>query len=133
MNVLTEELDEALLAVLVGEMGTEEITEETFLEAFRRCDDEPRRRRQIDLLLEVGNDLDSVVNTPGAYTAMRWSRLPARVAGLGELQQFLEAGFMVFREVRGAKGFMTIIAEREMEVLDRIYHGHPRPFEFETS
>ena len=131
MNLLTEELDAALLAVLVGEMGTEEITEETYLEAFRRCDDEPRRRHQVELLEEVGRDLDTVVNTPGAYTAMRWSRMPAKLAGLGELQQFLEAGFMVFRQVRGAKGFMTTIAEREMEVLDRIYDGHPRPFDLE--
>ena len=131
MNVLTEELDAALLAMLLDGLGTEEITEETFLEALRRCDDEPRRRHQIELLLEVGNDLDTVVNTPGAYTAMRWSRVPAKLAGLGELQQFLEAGFKVFREVRGAKGFMTTIAEREMKVLDSIYAGHPRPFEIE--
>lgn len=132
MNVLTEELDATLLRVHDEDLEAGEITEATYLEAFRRCDDRPRRRRQIELLGEVGNDLDDVVNTPGAYAALRWSRTPARLAGLGQLQQFLERGFMVFREVRGAGEFMRTIVEREKVVLDRIYAKHPYPFDLEA-
>lgn len=133
MNVLTEELDGALLGVLTEELGADEITEETYLEAFRRCDDRHRRQRQVELLGEVGNDLDDVVNTVGAYTALRWSRAPARLAGLGELQQFLERGFRVFREVRGAGEFMRTIVARERMVLERIYARHPHPFDVEAT
>jgi len=128
MNVVTEEVDAALLRALAEQRGAE-LTEERYLEACRRCDDRPRRLRQIELIWEVGMTLDKVVRLPGAYAALRIAGGPARLAGLGELQKLLENGFSTFREIGGARDFLATIVEREKRILRRIYEGHPRPFE----
>lgn len=128
MNVVTEEVDAALLEAL-ADLGYAELDEESYLEAYRRCDDRPRRLRQIELIWEVGMTLDKVVRLPGAYAALRLAGGPARLAGLGELQKLLENGFRTFRKIGGARDFLAAIVETEKEVLRRIYDGHPRPFE----
>jgi hypothetical protein len=40
-------------------------------------------------------------------------RTPAQAAGLAALQQFLERGFDTFRQLRGAAGFLQIVAKRD--------------------
>ncbi len=128
MNVVTEEVDAALLAKLEA---PDRLTEERYLEAYRACDDYPRRRRQIELIGLVGGALDRVVATPGAYAALRLAGAPARLAGLGELQQLLESGFRAFRKIGGARDFLATIVSREEKILERIYDRHPRPFDVE--
>ena len=44
---------------------------------------------------------------------LRLMRGPARAAGLGELQRFLESGFDTFKAMGGAREFLSIIAARE--------------------
>ena len=40
-------------------------------------------------------------------------RGPARAAGLGDLQRFLEKGFDTFKAMHGAKEFIALVGERE--------------------
>jgi len=132
MNVVTEEVDHRLLSEL-DRLGVEVtgLQEDAYFEAYRRADDRPRRERQVELLGVVGHTLDRVVHTPGAYTALRLAGPPARLAGLGELQDLLEQGFQAFKGVDGAGSFLDKIVRREMTILGRIYDGHPHPFEVE--
>lgn len=130
MNVVTEEVDRRLLAELDRlEVEVAGLEESAYFEAYRRADDRSRRERQVELLGIVGHTLDGVVHTPGAYTALRLAGPPARLAGLGELQDLLEQGFQAFHGIDGAGGFLNRIVRREMEILRRIYDGHPHPFD----
>ena len=61
----------------------------------------------------------------GALTMMRG---PARVAGLGDLQAFLERGFSAFRRMDGAATFLATIHQRETALLDAIMAGASAPF-----
>lgn len=129
-DILTRELDVRMMRVLAEELGvTNGIGEEVYSEAYRRCGDYERRLRQIELVHEVGRDLDVLVHKPLVYGALRVARTPARLAGLGDLQDFLERGFSAFRNMRGAQGLLDTIAQREKTILDRIYEKHPRPFD----
>ncbi len=85
------------------------------------------RERQITLLLSVGWRLESLVHRPLIYQALRMARWPAQLAGLGELQAFLEHGFEAFRAMHGADRFLAAIEEREMAIVERIFGGHPEP------
>ena len=58
-------------------------------------------------------------------------RRPARLAGFGELQDFLERGFRAFRHMEDASEFLDTIERRETQILDRIYARHPHPFDLE--
>jgi hypothetical protein len=130
LDALTEQLDEQLLDVLDQQLGVrDQITEHAYVEAYRHCDNYALRKHQIDLITESGQHLSEMVNKPLVYTALRTMRIPARLAGFGELQDFLERGFSAFLQIHDPQAFLSLIERRETRVLDRIYAGHPRPFD----
>ncbi len=131
VHVLTAELDRRMWQVLTETLGVKNtISENQYVEAFRRCDNRPARNRQISLIRRVGEDLDRIVAKPGIYHLLKLARRPARLAGFGELQDFLERGFAAFRHMGSAAEFLKIIVSRETAILDRIFDNHPSPFDF---
>ena len=133
MNVLTEELDSALEQSLVEIGFPEPLTEERYAAAYRRCANPDQRRRQIELIREVGEDLDAVVARPWVKRGLAMARRPARLSGLGDLHGQLERGFDAFHHMRGASEFLDAIVGRELEIMERIFAEHPEPFDDRTA
>ena len=102
---------------------------EDYCRAFRRAGRWPDRRRQIELIGEVGTALDRAVGKPLIRSALALMRAPARAAGLAELQTFLERGFDAFRRMKGADTFLATVRERETAIVDAIAAGNLAPFE----
>ena len=86
------------------------------------------RRHQIELILRVGRALDAAVKKHGVYKLLKAARLPAQLAGLSELQKFLERGFTAFDALGGADSFLGDVGTRELEISRRLFAGHPQPF-----
>lgn len=105
------------------------LNEGSYAAAYRAVGKPRLREHQIRLILRVGTTLDHAVHKPWIPRLLRASRLPARFAGLGELQGFLERGFDAFRALRGADDFLDAIAAREREASRRLFAGHPAPFD----
>ena len=124
LDVLAEEFDQAL----ADEMGSQAVTEASYLKAFRAVGRREDRLRQIDLMQAVGEGLDRMVKKPLIFSTLKMLRGPAKVAGLGEMQQFLEAGFTAFRHMNGADYFLSTIASREAQLIERIMRGEANPF-----
>ena len=134
LDALSEELDAQLLDVLVQKLGVrDELTEDAYAEAYRRCDNYARRKHQIELITEVGGDLARLVRRPVVYAMLRGMRGPAKAAGCGELQDFLERGFRAFKRMKESQRFLDTIHARETRILDRIYGRTPRPFALERT
>ncbi len=134
MNVLTEELDAATDAALVAmepPAGDETLTEERYAEAYRRAGDGAKRRRQIELIREVGEDLDHIVRRPWLKSALAMARGPARMSGLDDLHGLLVRGHEAFSHMRGAGEFLEAICGRELAIMERVFEGHPEPFAVE--
>lgn len=96
--------------------------------AYRAAGLRRLRRHQVGLIVKVGKTLDRTVSKPMIGALLRMSRMPARAAGLADLQSFLERGFDAFRALGGAESFVDEIARRELQVSDRLFAGHPTPF-----
>lgn len=124
VDALSEELDRRLAARL--EAGP--VTEASYGRAYREAGTRSERQRQIELIDEVGKRLDVLVVKPMIYTTLKLMRRPAKLAGLEDLQVFLEHGFEAFRHMGGAVEFLATIAERENRILSRLFSGHPSPF-----
>jgi hypothetical protein len=130
LHELTEELDQALLTVLVDELGmTDRLSVEMYAEAYRRCNNYAARVRQIEWVEQIGKGVEALINIPFSANVMRLARGPATRAGWGELMSFLERGYAAFKQLRGAGEFLKTIRERELSILDRIYAQDPNPFE----
>jgi hypothetical protein len=129
LHQLTETLDQRLIEVLTGQLGmTDTITPALYAEAYRICDNYDERVRQIDLVHQIGSLLDGTVRSPLTGAMLAVSKGPARAAGWGELTDFLENGYRVFKHMRGARHFLDTVREREKQILDRIYASDPDPF-----
>ena len=124
LDVLAEEFDQGLAKQLAGAA----LTEASYAAAFRAVGRRADRLHQVELMRQVGHGMDRVVKKPLLYATLKMLRKPAQMAGLGEMQRFLEAGFSAFRHMNGADHFLQTIAERETVLIERLLDNHPDPF-----
>lgn len=110
-----------------------DIQVEDYAHAYRAVGRMRLRRHQIGLILRVGHALDAAVKKQGVAKLLHATRLPAKLAGLSELQKFLERGFTAFAALGGADIFLAQIAQRESEVARRLFSGDPHPFDQRNS
>jgi hypothetical protein len=122
LNVLSESLDGAMVEALGAETAT--ITDATYLGAYRQVGRADDRKRQIDLIALLGEALDKFTHQRFISTALKMMRKPAELAGLGELQGFLERGYRAFGVMRGgASEFVSIIVARERAISEALLAG----------
>ena len=86
------------------------------------------RERQIDLIRHLGLVLNKLVHHRLVLLLIRTLRGPARAAGFGLLQSFLEKGLFAFREMGDGTTFVETIWQKEHEVKRRLIAGDDQPF-----
>ena len=124
LDALSETLDRDL----AEHLGAEAIDETSYARAYRDSGRADARARQIDIVASLGAELDRLVRVPMLYSALRLMRGPARLAGFGELHDFLDRGFKAFRHMGGAEQFLAAIVGRETSIRERLLAAHPQPF-----
>ena len=129
LAVLSHAFDLSMAAALARRRSLQaEISPEDYGVAYRRAGCPRLRRHQVGLILRVGAGLDAAVKKHGVYRLLRAARTPARVAGLAELQGFLERGFGAFEALGGADYFLAEIGRREYEISRRLFAAAADPF-----
>jgi hypothetical protein len=127
LNVLSTELDHELAQAL----APGPISPATYAQAYRRAGRFPDRRRQIELIVRVGEQLARTVEQPLIGVALRAARTPAYLAGFGTLQEFLARGLRAFSRLGGASSLLETIRARESALSETLEHGvaaaHPVP------
>jgi len=130
INDLSNNLDKYLLERLVNDLGvTNSITPEQYAQAYRLCDNYTDRIHQIEMIVEIGKQVEFSTRLPLVGTTIKIARSPAKRAGWSEVHEFLENGFKAFKHMRGAKKFLNTLFQRELTILNNIYQQNPNPFE----
>jgi hypothetical protein len=114
-------LSESMDTQMAEHFTAGELSVPAYAQCWQLTGQPAQRERQISLMLLVGESLDRYTRNPLLRHSLRLMRGPARAAGLGELQGFLERGFDTFREMRGAKEFLGIIATRERALAKGLF------------
>lgn len=117
LNALSESLDADMSAVLKEKVFA--LTEADYVKAYRIVGRRADRERQIGLIARLGSSLDRLTRKPFVGAALSMMRKPAIVAGLADLQNFLERGYTAFRTMKGASEFLDAITSRELALLDK--------------
>lgn len=131
LHTLSMSLDRKLADVLTGELGLnvddgpDALTPELYGEAYRICDNYADRERQIGLAVEAASTLEAAVKKKMIYLTVKVARGPAKAAGFGELQSFLERGLAAFKKMKGSHRFLDALAAREKHVLDSLFDDAP--------
>ena len=123
LEALTEALDQRLAKALPPRAA---IDTETYARAYRESSTPAERRRQVALAIAVGRGLDALVKKPLVLRMLKLMRTPAKLAGLGDFQDFLERGFAAFASMGGARAFLETLEEREEELVRSYFAGGTR-------
>ncbi|MGP0094823.1 MAG: FFLEELY motif protein [Xanthobacteraceae bacterium] len=121
LDALSEALDAAMVAALGDKITA--LDAAAYGRAYRKVDRRNDRERQIALIEHLGQALGTLVRQPFVVSALKLMRKPAKVAGLGELQGFLERGYAAFRQIGDPKEFLEPIVSRERRLLKALFAG----------
>ncbi|RLA31986.1 MAG: hypothetical protein DRR11_09465 [Gammaproteobacteria bacterium] len=98
-----------------------EITEASYCSACRRASQLEECLELVHLTAEIGRDLDQLIRIPMIGLTLRAMRLPARLAGFGALQNFLETGYRTFNALEDVHQFLDDMTVRMTEVFTQIF------------
>lgn len=118
LHALSEQLDTAMAG---HAHDTQAWSRARYVQAWQAVGQPEARQRQVSLLLDAGASLDHLTRNPLVRHSLRAMRGPAKAAGLGELQAFLESGFDTFRQMRGAQPFLQWVRSRETALCERLF------------
>lgn len=136
LHAQTEALDHAMgqawqtLAGAPGEAAR-------YAEAWRAVGERPARQQQLASVIAIGQELTRLTRMPGLRTLLHMMRRPAKAAGLGALQHFLESGFDTFGELARQRGaverFLDTVQERESRLMQTLFEAPPVACETEIA
>lgn len=116
-HALSERLDSAMAIQLAGAPPARA----SYVRAWQATGEAAARARQIALVMRIGAALDRHTGSFVLRAGLKAMRGPARAAGMGALQTFLEGGFDAFGAMGGAKEFLAAIDARETALSARLF------------
>jgi hypothetical protein len=122
LQSLSLKLDMDMTTALIR-VGWDELNTARYEEIYRVCGRLSEREKQIELIRRLGLELNELVHHRLVMLLIRTLRGPARAAGFGLLQSFLERGFTAFRIMADGSEFIDIIWRRESEFMRRLLAG----------
>jgi hypothetical protein len=127
LQALSLELDMEMAACLLAE-GRPEVDMKAYHASYLATGRPDERKRQIELIRALGLELLEIVQQRSVLRLVRLLRLPARAAGFGLLQDFLEQGLRAFRQMQDGRRFVETVYQREWHFMERLFEGRPEPF-----
>ncbi len=115
VHALTEQLDAELAKTWL--QSGQPLCGESYVGAWRQVGQRPARLRQLQTVLNLGEQLERHTRTRGLRTLLKLMRGPAAAAGLSDLQRFLECGFDAFAAMKGAASFLQTIQTHESQLI----------------
>jgi len=100
-----------------------DIAEADYCSACRQASSLDECLELVHLIDEIGHSLDHVIRIPMIGVTLKAMRTPARLAGFGALQVFLEKGHTTFDALEDVDQFLDDVTLRMTEVFTRIFTG----------
>lgn len=124
LHAQTEELDHAMGHAWL-ELNGAPGDAARYIAAWRAVGQNAARQQQLGSVIAIGQELTRLTRMPGLRTLLHMMRRPARAAGLGALQHFLESGFDTFGELARQRGaverFLDTVHEREAHLMQMMF------------
>lgn len=107
--------------LFVGDELPASITERDYCVACRGASSLEECVELVHLIADLGGTLKTLVKMPMIGMTLRAMSAPARAAGFGSLQRFLETGYRTFRQIPDIDLFLAEIRKRMTGTFARIY------------
>jgi hypothetical protein len=117
------------MTIALQRTGWDELNTFRYGEIYRMCGRPEDRKRQIELIGHLGLELNELVHHRLVMFLIRTLRGPARAAGFGLLQSFLEQGLRAFQIMGDGTYFIETIWNNEDKIMRRLFAGEENPFQ----
>ncbi|MEK8051345.1 hypothetical protein AACH10_13925 [Ideonella sp. DXS22W] len=130
LHALSEQMDDAMAqqlarqqaeAVAPSEPATPTLNATAYIRAWQAVGQPAARERQITLTMNMMTALEKHTRHRLLRVGLRAMRGAAHAAGLGALQDFLEAGFDTFGAMGDIGPFHTLVAQRERALAAALF------------
>lgn len=128
VHALTETLDDRMAHSWQADSASasQAVSEPArYVRCWRQSSDRAARLEQLEVVMQLGRELDRLTRARGLRALLKLMRRPAGAAGLSSLQNFLETGFDAFAGMGGASEFLGIIRERELGWIASLFDDEP--------
>ena len=136
LQSLSLSLDIDMALVLHGS-GWGQLDTTRYGETYRACNRRIDREKQIEhlsgLMDRAPIELNKLVHHRLVLWMVKTVRGPARAAGFGRLQSFLEQGLNAFRVMGDGTEFIETIWRRESTVMQRMFAADGAPFDIQQN
>ena len=120
LNTLSFQLD----LELAKQLGNPEaITSQLYADAYRVCNNQGDRELQLGYIELLSAELNKIANRRSIMLVLKLARVPANLAGLGDLQRILESGASAFRKINKIDNFIHPILSGENEIMQQLFVG----------
>ncbi|NMH61301.1 FFLEELY motif protein [Alteromonas ponticola] len=116
LNALSFDLDLEMAEALEGKT----LDRDSYALAYRKVGRGDDRQKQLDLIYDLGTQLNDVIKVKGISMLIKFARRPAKIAGLLTLHEFLERGFNAFKTIGDVHGFVDPVISREKELMEQL-------------
>jgi len=127
LQTLSLSLDIDMTNVL-HESGWDRLDTASYGQIYRDCGRRIDRERQVELIRHLGLELNELVHHRLVLWLVKTVKGPARAAGFGRLQSFLEQGLNAFRVMGDGTQFVETIYQRETRVMQKLFAAAVDPF-----
>ena len=97
-----------------------------YIQSWRTVGQRDKREWQLDTVLEIGRQLTALTRKRSLRLLLKMMRRPAELAGLGDLQAFLEVGFDRFRQLarntEAVNEFLRTIQTSESQWITDLFY-----------
>lgn len=124
LNELTFELDFQLAKQLQGQT----LNKHSYLAAYQACNNIEARQHQINLIAQLGKNLNDLLKKRGLKLLLVLSRQPAKLAGFHDLHQFALNGYTAFGKLQNVNDFIRSIVHVEQNLMLQMFdHRQANP------
>ena len=113
LNDLSEDLDEQMVNMLMHQKPGKAWDETVYGEVYRACQNYEQRVYQIDLTVAAIRGVHGMSRIRMIGWILRAVHSVARLAGLGQIMDFLNAGYEALHRIENIDFFAGTVAERE--------------------
>ncbi|MEO0996772.1 MAG: hypothetical protein AAFX58_04565, partial [Pseudomonadota bacterium] len=99
------------------------VSEYDYCLSSRAASDFTECRELVAMTRHAGESLEHIIGIPMIRATLRAMRLPARLAGVADLQAFLEKGFLTFVQLDDVPAFLDTLEARMTAVFRRVFEA----------
>lgn len=129
LAVLAVELDEQVAIDVLQQYGPDlPITDEMMRLSYLKLDQATARYHQLDLLDQLGHNLDKYMRSFIVQSAFKMAKGLAYRHQFEPMYEFMQEGFEAMKPLNSAADFVKVFSDEERRIIARVHAGEPRPF-----